>query len=485
MRPTDRRSQSDCAHTMMEVEGSASPMKVINMAGADRANRVAPHTHIRGLGLSADGSAQPAASGLVGQTKAREAAGVIVDLIRSKKLAGHALLFAGGPGTGKTALAMAIAKELGPRVPFCPMVGSEVYSAEVKKTEVLMENFRRAIGLRIKETKEIWEGEVVTITPVEAESSLAGYGKTISHILLGLKTAKGSKTLKLDPVIYEGLQKEMVQVGDVIYIESTSGAVKRLGRCDEYAPEHDLEAEEYVPLPKGDVHKRREVTQDISLHDLDVANAQPQGGRDVMSMVSQLSRQKKTEITEKLRTEINKVVNAYIEQGIAELVPGVLFIDEVHMLDMECFAFLSRALESRIAPVVIFATNRGFCPVRGAATETLSPHGIPTDLLDRVMIIRTSPYSVEEVQHIVSIRASVELDSGIRLEDSALAELARIGSETSLRYSIQLLTPCAIIAETLGSDTITVDHVRETHALFLDTKRSSLVLQRDSKLYLS
>lgn len=30
------------------------------------------------------------------------------------------------------------------------MVGSEVYSSEVKKTEVLMENFRRAIGLRLK-----------------------------------------------------------------------------------------------------------------------------------------------------------------------------------------------------------------------------------------------------------------------------------------------------------------------------------------------
>lgn len=28
------------------------------------------------------------------------------------------------------------------QVPFCPMVGSEVYSSEVKKTEVLMENFR-------------------------------------------------------------------------------------------------------------------------------------------------------------------------------------------------------------------------------------------------------------------------------------------------------------------------------------------------------
>ena len=56
------------------------------------------------------------------------------------------MLLAGGAGTGKTALALAIAQELGPRVPFCPIVGSEVYSTEIKKTEVLMENFRRAIG---------------------------------------------------------------------------------------------------------------------------------------------------------------------------------------------------------------------------------------------------------------------------------------------------------------------------------------------------
>ena len=68
--------------------------------------------------------------------------------------------------------------------------------------------------------------------------------------------------------------------------------------------------------------------------------------------------------SDKLRMEINKVVNKYIDQGIAELVPGVLFIDEVHMLDIECFTYLHRALESTIAPIVIFATNRGKCTIR-------------------------------------------------------------------------------------------------------------------------
>ncbi|KAL4285919.1 hypothetical protein AHAS_Ahas19G0034300 [Arachis hypogaea] len=58
------------------------------------------------------------------------------------------------------------------------------------------------------------------------------------------------------------------------------------------------------------------------------------------------------------------VVNRYIDEGVAELVPGVLFIDEVHMLDMECFSYLNRALESSLSPIVIFATNRGICNVR-------------------------------------------------------------------------------------------------------------------------
>ena len=54
------------------------------------------------------------------------------------------------------------------------MVGSEVFSSEIKKTEVLMENFRRAIGLRIKETKEVYEGEVTELTPVETENPMGG-----------------------------------------------------------------------------------------------------------------------------------------------------------------------------------------------------------------------------------------------------------------------------------------------------------------------
>ncbi|OMJ10276.1 RuvB-like 1, partial [Smittium culicis] len=120
-------------------------MKIEEVKNDSKELRVASHSHIRGLGLNSDFVAEPVSAGFVGQETAREAASVIVDMIKAKRFAGRAVLFAGAPGTGKTAIAYAISQELGPRVPFCPMVGSEVYSSEIKKTEVLMENFRRAI----------------------------------------------------------------------------------------------------------------------------------------------------------------------------------------------------------------------------------------------------------------------------------------------------------------------------------------------------
>jgi DNA helicase TIP49 (TBP-interacting protein) len=61
-----------------------------------KTSRVAAHTHVKGLGLDTlTGSAMHIGSGLVGQERAREACGIVVDLIRSRKMAGRALLLAG------------------------------------------------------------------------------------------------------------------------------------------------------------------------------------------------------------------------------------------------------------------------------------------------------------------------------------------------------------------------------------------------------
>jgi RuvB-like protein 2 len=58
-------------------------------------------------------------------------------MIKEGKIAGRAMLLAGQPGTGKTAIAMGMAKALGEETPFAMMTGSEIFSLEMSKTEAL------------------------------------------------------------------------------------------------------------------------------------------------------------------------------------------------------------------------------------------------------------------------------------------------------------------------------------------------------------
>ena len=76
-------------------------MKIDEVKSTVKTQRISAHSHVKGLGLNEAGEAITAASGLVGQAQAREAAGLVVDLIKSKRMAGRAILMAGPPGKFK------------------------------------------------------------------------------------------------------------------------------------------------------------------------------------------------------------------------------------------------------------------------------------------------------------------------------------------------------------------------------------------------
>ena len=137
------------------------------------------------------------------------------------------------------------------------------------------------------------------------------------------------------------------------------------------------------------------------------------------------------EIKPEIRDQIDVKVAEWREEGRAEIVPGVLFIDEVHMLDIECFSFLNRALETENAPIVMMATNRGITKIRG--TNYKGPHGLPLDLLDRSLIISTEPYNAEDISAILKTRCEEE---DVEMAENAKVFLTKIACETSLRYAI-------------------------------------------------
>jgi DNA helicase TIP49 (TBP-interacting protein) len=73
---------------------------------------------------------------------------VILNMIKEGKIAGRAVLLAGQPGTGKTAIAMGMAKALGEETPFAMMAASEIFSLEMSKTEALTQVHRgRLVGV--------------------------------------------------------------------------------------------------------------------------------------------------------------------------------------------------------------------------------------------------------------------------------------------------------------------------------------------------
>ena len=220
----------------------------------------------------------------------------------------------------------------------------------------------------------------------------------------------------------------------------------------------------FVQCPQGELCKRKEMVHTVNLHEIDVINSRPQG---FMSLFSGDTGEIKAEV----REQIDVKVDGWRESGKADMIPGVLFLDECHMLDIECFSFLNRAIESDMAPIIIMATNRGITHIRG--TDELSPHWIPIDLLDRLLIVHTSAYSKAEILEILAIRCEEE---DVEIEEKAKLFLTEIGVRTSLRYALHLIQPSSCIAKRAKSEEIKVEHIKRAYSLFVDVERSTQFL---------
>lgn len=250
--------------------------------------------------------------------------------------------------------------------------------------------------------------------------------------------------------------------GDVISIDKSSGKISKLGRS--YTRSRDYDAmgadTKFVQCPDGELQVRREIVHTVSLHEIDVINSRTQGFLALFSGDT-------GEIRSEVRDQINTKVEEWKEEGKAEIIPGVLFIDEVHMLDIECFSYINRALEAELAPIVIMASNRGNTRIRG--TTYLSPHGLPLDFLDRVVIVSTQQYTKDEIQQILAIRAQEE---EVDLTPDALALLTKIGQESGLRYASNIITTSTLLSLKRKAKEVGLEDVQRSFKLFLDPSRS-------------
>ncbi|KAH8742143.1 reptin52 [Cryptosporidium ryanae] len=434
--------------------------KISEIKEFQRLERIGAHSHIRGLGLNNALDARYSSEGMIGQVMARRAAGIIVKMIKQGKIAGRAILLSGQPGTGKTAIAMAIAKAIGSDTPFTHISASEVFSLEMNKTEALKQALRRSIGIKIKEEIDVIEGEVAELEIDRSNTTGVKVGR------MSLRSTDMETVYDIGSKMIDALQAENIVAGDIISIDKSSGKITKLGRSFTRSRDYDAVGSQtkFVSCPEGELQKRREVVHNVTLHDIDVINSRSQGFLALFAGDT-------GEIKPEVRAQIDEKVLEWKEENRAEIVHGVLFIDEVHMLDVECFSFLNRALEDETSPILIMASNRGITKIRG--TDYKSPHGIPIDLLDRCLIIPTVPYSEEDVTKIIQERASEE---DLRLSEQAFQILTKIAMDTSLRYSLHLLTVSHVLALRKKRSEIDIDDVKKAYTLFIDVKRSTQYL---------
>merc|ERR1712199_14804 len=306
------------------------------------------------------------------------------------------------------------------------------------------------------------EGEVVDIE-IETPSNggVATFGK------MTLKTTEMETMYDLGQKMIETIQKDDIQAGDVITIDKSSGKIARLGKSFAKSKDYDAMGPQtrFVQVPEGELQKRKEVVHVVSMHEVDVINSRQQGFLALFSGDT-------GEIKAEVREQIDQKVAEWREEGKAEIVPGLLFIDEVHMLDIECFSFLNRALENDMAPVLVVATNRGITKIRG--TDYESPHGLPVDLLDRLLIITTEPYSADDIKKILTIRCEEE---DVEMTNDALSLLTRIGQDTTLRYAIHMITTAALVCAKRQGTEVGIEDIKKVYTLFMHLKRSVKMLE--------
>ncbi|PWA95594.1 AAA+ ATPase domain-containing protein [Artemisia annua] len=166
------------------------------------------------------------------------------------------------------------------------------------------------------------------------------------------------------------------------------------------------------------------------------------------------------------REQIDTKVAEWREEGKAEIISGVLFIDEVHMLDIECFSFINRALENDMTPILV-ATNLGITTTRGT---NYNPPPHPTGLK-----------SEEDIHKILDIRC---LEEDVDISDDAKVLLTKIGVETSLRYAINLITSAALACQKRKGKVLEMEDVSRVYELFWDVKRSTQYLMEYQSQYM-
>ncbi|KAM0673803.1 RuvB ATP-dependent DNA helicase pontin [Gurleya vavrai] len=175
----------------------------------------------------------------------------------------------------------------------------------------------------MKEVKDVYEGEVTEY----------------NFYSITLKSLKGSKKIQIDKSLKDSFENENIKTGDIVYIECNSRIVKKLGRSETFVQDCEIEREKYIPIPKGEVKRRKEIWQVFSLQDI----LQSKNKNYNWNFMSE----------NKLTENLSDIVNLYLKNGNCEIKKGVLIIYNANNFEEMYLNIIKEFIESGISPFIV------------------------------------------------------------------------------------------------------------------------------------
>jgi RuvB-like protein 1 (pontin 52) len=377
------------------------------------------HSHINGIGHSKLGVFNEFKTGLIGDNYSRNSFELLVNLIKKNKER-RVIILTGASGSGKNALALSLAKEIGPNIPFYSLNSSEINSSSLKKNSIITQYARMAIGLKIEDNMDLYEGELIDILidKFNERNKL----KNLTNIIITLKASEGILRLKLHQNLCKDFLQNKYEIGDILKIIPEKKIIKKVGRSKNFTFEKTFKNEKYITIPSGKVYKKKNIIQRMTFYDIDCVNLQ----------YFKKFFSKKIKNDEIIGLCVDNMIFKQILHKKTEIIPGILLIDDIHILDSENLLIINKILESNFSPLFILATNR----INIINLSSLFERNIFFDFIKKCLTVTIKQIKQNDLFKIISVKAK---DKKIVLSGLFILNCGKIIESTSLRFVILLL----------------------------------------------
>ena len=255
------------------------------------------------------------------------------------------LIISTGSEYEKKSFFFELKKMLSKEIPFSKFSGVFNSEEEAVQLNEILKFQKKSIGIKISDCIEFYEGEVTDF--VSNFKTLRSNGRGF-HAILGLQTLEGKLRLKVSGEIYNELIINKVKIGDIIRIIPETFSVENLGKSNGFIKKNSIDSTHYLTLPRGKVFKKKTITKEITLYEFELENFKNIKNFEISNY----------ENISKLNEDTEALLLSYNKRSKIEIFKGVLFIDEVHNLNLNCIRYINKVFNHRLFPFVIITTNK-------------------------------------------------------------------------------------------------------------------------------